>query len=72
MNKSTINYLLLVTGIVLLIWGFYSFWLSDKNPTVNKASVFAIIAGVFIVSKRLTKTKELPSKDFKERLRNKE
>ena len=37
MNKSTINYLLLVIGIVLLIWGFYSFWDSDKAPVENKA-----------------------------------
>lgn len=72
MNKNTINYLVLVIGIVLLVGGFYSFWNSDQNPTLNKGSIFAIIAGVFIVSKRLTKTKELPSKGFKERLKNKE
>lgn len=72
MNKSTINYLLLVIGIALLIWGFYSFWSSDQNPIINKASIFAIITGVFMVSKRLSKTKELPSKKFRERLRNKE
>lgn len=72
MNKNTINYLLLVIGIILLTWGFYSFWSSATNPTENKVSILAIIAGVYLISKRLTKTKELPSKGFKEKLRNKD
>lgn len=72
MSKNTINNLLLALGIALLIWGYYSFWYSNQNPLEHKASIFSIIAGVFIVSKRLVKTKELPSKNFKEKLRNKD
>ena len=72
MSKNTINYLLLVLGIVLLIWGFYSFGKSNLNPTDHKAAIFSIIIGVFLISKQLTKTKELPSKNFKEKLRNKD
>lgn len=72
MSKNTINYLLLVLGIIILIWGAFTFGISNNKSLINQPAIIAMILGVFIISKQLTKTKELPSKKYKEKLRNKD
>lgn len=68
MNKNTINYLLLTFGVVILIIGIIQFGLNNTNIW---AAIF-ILSGIFIVSKILRKTKDLPSRAFKERLKDKD
>lgn len=68
MNKNTINYLLLTFGVVILIIGIIQFGLNSTNIW---AAIF-ILSGIFIVSKILRKTKDLPSRAFKERLKDKD
>ncbi len=72
MQKNTINSLLLILGILLLSIGLFfmnSFTL--KNNTMIKGLLF-LIAGIFLISKQLVKTKDLPSKKFKDNLTKKE
>ena len=72
MYKESIKYLLLLLGIILLGFGiFFMYSFSIENNTMLKGILF-LMAGIFLISKQLAKTKELPSKKFKEQLKKKE
>ena len=72
MNKNTINSFLLILGILFLSIGslfIYSFNLQENQ--MIKGLLFFMI-GIFLISKQLSKTKDLPSKKYKEQLNKKE
>lgn len=72
MNKSTINSLLLTFGIIILIIGLVQFWLNNSSGKINIWIMVLLFSGIFIISKTLRKTKELPSRAYKERLKKKD
>jgi hypothetical protein len=72
MSKNTINYLFLSIGTIILIYGFIDLWVKNTRNEFNIFTVLIIFSGIFIVSKILRKTKELPSKSFKDRLKEKD
>ncbi len=72
MRKSTINSGLLIIGLTLLLCGLGLFWLNSKKGTVDFTALLLLFAGIFILTKTLRKTKDLPSKAFKERLKENE
>lgn len=72
MSKNTINYLLLTFGAIILLFGFIDFGVKSAQNEFNVITFLLIFAGVFIISKILRKTKDLPSREFKERLKDKD
>lgn len=72
MYKNKISSLLLILGVLLLSIGlFFMYSFTPENNQMIKGLLFLVV-GVFLISKQLTKTKDLPSKKFKEELKEKE
>jgi len=64
-NKSTINYILLALGILLLLGGLYSMSFYTVAQHQYRIAFMVAVTGIYIILKQLKNTKELPSRNFK-------